>query len=378
VSPSRSEQQRVLICGGGVIGTTIAYYLGLRDVEATVVERTSVGNASSGKSGGFLAYDWCRGTVVDAMAKRSFGLHAELAEKLRDELGLDWGYRRLDTLSVAASERRDFSSLANLPSPDWIASRAAVHSQIGSESTTAQIHPEEFTRAMMKSAESRGAQLVPGVVDGLLLSDDGRRVNGVIIDGEPVEADAVVVAMGPWSILACQWLPLPAVYGLKGHSLVFRFEPSEPRALFVELETESGNVETPEIVPRPDGTTYVCGITEEPPLPVDPAHVSVDPDHSERLRSMTERVCPELGRADILAEQACYRPVTIDGTPLIGKVPGVDGAYVATGHSVWGMLNAPATGEAMAELIVDGEATSTDLTPFDPSRLSPIDPTELS
>jgi glycine/D-amino acid oxidase-like deaminating enzyme len=42
--------------------------------------------------------------------------------------------------------------------------------------------------------------------------------------------------------------------------------------------------------------------------------------------------------------------------PLIGAVPGIEGAYVATGHSVWGMLNAPATGEAMSELILDGAA----------------------
>ena len=55
-----------------------------------------------------------------------------------------------------------------------------------------------------------------------------------------------------------------------------------------------------------------------------------------------------------MRRQACYRPVTDDGLPLIGRVPGMAGAYVATGHGPWGMLNAPATGLAMAELIVDG------------------------
>ena len=62
-----------------------------------------------------------------------------------------------------------------------------------------------------------------------------------------------------------------------------------------------------------------------------------------------------------------------DGLPLIGRVPGVAGAY-ATGHSVWGILNAPATGEAMAELIVDGVAHKVDLRPFDPSRLPQVQP----
>ena len=50
---------------------------------------------------------------------------------------------------------------------------------------------------------------------------------------------------------------------------------------------------------------------------------------------------------------------------------------MATGHSVWGILNAPATGEALAELIADGGARSPDLTPFDPTRLQPLDPSLL-
>ena len=56
---------------------------------------------------------------------------------------------------------------------------------------------------------------------------------------------------------------------------------------------------------------------------------------------------------------------------MIGPVSDVKGAYVATGHSVWGILNAPATGEAMAELILDGRASTLDLTAFFPGRMQP-------
>ena len=55
---------RVLICGGGVIGASIAYFLSRRGVEATVIERTGLACAASGKSGGFLAFDWCDGTQL--------------------------------------------------------------------------------------------------------------------------------------------------------------------------------------------------------------------------------------------------------------------------------------------------------------------------
>jgi glycine/D-amino acid oxidase-like deaminating enzyme len=87
---------------------------------------------------------------------------------------------------------------------------------------------------------------------------------------------------------------------------------------------------------------------------------------------------PILARAPVLASQACFRPVTADGLPLIGAVPGAKGAYVATGHSVWGILNAPATGEAMAELILNGAAGSVDLSPLDPARLTALDPDRIS
>jgi glycine/D-amino acid oxidase-like deaminating enzyme len=62
---------------------------------------------------------------------------------------------------------------------------------------------------------------------------------------------------------------------------------------------------------------------------------------------------------------------------LIGAVQGAGGVYVATGHSVWGILNAPATAEAIAELILDGAAREIDLAPFDPARLPPRDPAGL-
>jgi glycine/D-amino acid oxidase-like deaminating enzyme len=80
------------------------------------------------------------------------------------------------------------------------------------------------------------------------------------------------------------------------------------------------------------------------------------------------RVSHALAAARIERRQACYRPVTDDGLPLIGRVPDTRGAYVATGHGPWGILNGPATGFALAELIATGAARSIDLRAFDPAR----------
>lgn len=354
---------RVLICGGGVIGACTAYFLSRMRVEAVVIERTGVACAASGKSGGFLALDWCDDTPLAPLARRSFALHAELAAQIGA-----WGYRRLDTLGIVASARRRLRSSAT-GLPDWVAREALLQQQLGTSRTTAQIHPEQFTRGMMDAAVARGARVLTGEVTGLVRSADEQRVTGVLVDGAPVEADAVVIALGPWSLLACQWLPLPMIYGLKGHSVVLRTDATvSPHALFVEYEAEDGMVHAPEVFPRPDGTTYICGLSSEAPLPLDPEDVTTDAGAQAKLRAMIRTFAPALADAEVVAAQACYRPVTRDGLPLMGSVPGVAGAYVATGHSVWGMLNAPATGEAIAELIT-GASTTVDLAAFNPARL---------
>ena len=272
---------RVLICGGGVIGASIAYFLSRKGVEPVVIERTGIACAASGKSGGFLALDWCDGSPVAPLARRSFELHAALATEFEGK----WGYRRLDTLSIAASARRRLGRSASSALPDWVAPDALLQQRLGTPATTAQVDPAAFTRGLMGAAIDRGARLHIGRVSGVARSADERRVTGVVVDGEVLEGDAVVIAMGPWSVLAAEWLPLPTIYGLKGNSLIFRSSrPVSPHALFVECEAEDGSVDSPEVFPRPDGTVYVCGLSSEAPLPADPDAVVPDPGAHERLR----------------------------------------------------------------------------------------------
>jgi glycine/D-amino acid oxidase-like deaminating enzyme len=354
---------RVLICGGGVIGASIAYFLGCRRVQPIVIERTGLACAASGKSGGFLALDWCDGTPLEPLARRSFALHAGLAERI----GGDWGHRSLTTYGGLVSAQTRHGGPAH--EIHWVSDHVTLTQELGSPQTTAQVHPGQFTAALMHTAEAQGAELRMGQVTGVLRDRSGAKVTGVQVDGEVIEGDAVVIAMGPWSILARRWLPLPGVFGLKGHSLVFETGTRiPPEALFLECQEGMGAVSSPEVFPRADGTTYVCAISSDSPLPVDPAAVTPDPGAIERLQGICVQLSPVLAKSKVLAQQACYRPVTQDGLPLIGPVSGVEGAYVATGHSVWGILNAPATGEAMTELIVEGRARAVDLTPFDPGR----------
>lgn len=358
---------KVIICGGGIIGAATAYFLSRRGVAATVVERSGVANAASGKAGGFLALDWCDGSLLEPLARRSFILHQRLAE----EGFAEWGYRRVATYGGRSDARTRQRPRPGFSPAAWVAPTVAVDQKLGSLATTAQVDPAALTRGLMGAAGAAGASVVAGTVTGIR-RDGAGDVNGVEVDGEVMEADAVVLALGPWSLLATRWLPLPAVYAIKGHSVLYRTGRDVPaEALFLQARMRSGEVLTPEIFPRADGTTYVSAISSEAPLPLDPASVEPDDGAFARIEAVAQEISPVFAPDRIVARQACFRPVTVDGLPLIGSIPDAPGAYVATGHSVWGILNGPATGEAMADLLVDGEASALDLIPFDPARLPP-------
>jgi len=354
--------RHVVVCGAGVIGASVAHFLAQRGVTVTVVERSGVACAASGKSGGFLAADWCDGTPLEPLARASFALHARLA----DELGVDYGYRRVETFAMAARERGDMRAGHRVPPPSWLDGSGAMLGVLGSTETTAQIHPARFTSALIDVARARGCTVRSGVVEAVDVRDGVAQ--GVHVDGATLAADAVVLALGPWTSRVAHGLALPAVYGLKGYSVTLKAPEAPAHALFLEYRTADGRALEPEIFPRPDGDVYVCGMADPQPLPESADGVKIDDAACDVLARAAGRVSTVLASATITRRQACYRPVTDDGLPLIGRVPGVSGAYVATGHGPWGMLNAPATGLALAELIVDGAAKVVDLRAYDPAR----------
>lgn len=113
-------------------------------------------------------------------------------------------------------------------------------------------------------------------------------------------------------------------------------------------------------------------MSAEEEVPDDPEQIVGNPEAIAVLKRVAKTVSSQLGEgeAEVKAEQACFLPCTDDSVPVIGEVPGIRGCYVATGHSCWGILNGPATGAAMAELVLDGRATIVDLTVFSPARFA--------
>ena len=133
--------------------------------------------------------------------------------------------------------------------------------------------------------------------------------------------------------------------------------------------------------PRPNGETYICGIggsdyvsgarlrpggdTESQEL------VAADPKRVAAARAAFAGISRMAGGGEPDVRQACMRPCAPDALPIMGPVPDVRGAFLACGHNCWGILWAPVSGAAMAELIVDGKASCVDLAPFSLDRFQP-------
>jgi len=345
------------------MGSSTAYHLAKKGVAATVIERCGIACAASGRAGGFLARDWCGSGPLGMLARASFDLHMELSKTFTD-----CDYRRVNTLSMEVNPGG--KKLTTAPLPSWIDGGIESMSKLGSTDTTAQVHPYKLSNAFIKAASELTNTIVRiGVVEQVVITDG--KVTGVKVgEGELIPADVVVITMGPWTGQARKWFPsLAPVYGDPAHSLVLRPKPNTTEitadALFTEFHGRGG-ITAPEIYPRPDGTVYVCGSGEKPKLPEDPQEIKSSEKTRDSLHKAASSICSHLADAEIVRYDCCFLPCPTGRLPMIGRIPGVEGAYVAAGHTCWGILNGPATGACLAELIVDGKCSLVDLSAFDP------------
>ncbi|KAJ8599322.1 hypothetical protein CTAYLR_005341 [Chrysophaeum taylorii] len=373
----KTTPAKVVIAGGGVMGCSTAYCLAKNHgISSVVVDRVGVAAAASGRAGGFLARSWNDGAPTQELTHRSFELHAELGEELKAfaESG-STDYRRLtcEAVSVASGGRPSNAKLKNV---DWVDLGALGSQHMGNESGIAQVHPRKFCDALMRGAtELAGSKTRVARATGL--RTEGNKVTGLVVDdGEVIEADAVVVALGPWSHVVgrpptetqCDtkgWGvdAMPPVVGTKYHAVLLQSPRVLSQAVFFQ------GMGDPEVYPRPDGEVYVTGFPERAAIVEDlPGETKVLDEVCDRLISTIDQVSTELRGARVNGKQACHLPAAPDGVPLIGAIPGLDGAFAATGHGCWGILLSPATGEAMADLIATGTATKVDLSAFDPAR----------
>lgn len=375
------RERRIVIIGGGIIGCTTAYYLtrhpvfSRTDVHITLLEASTIAAGASGKAGGLVA-KWAYPRELSLI---SFSEHERLAN-LHDGTN-KWGWRKVACGQWEGRARQKLSGHSgntkgglharvktrstSMPADlDWVDEELTdAYKPLAASGETAQVHPYEFTTSMIKLAQMyapekleviEGAKVISIEKKQVLDNKTQQQVAGVVYalsnsHSVHIPADIVILAAGPWSPRLLHGLPITAI---RAHSIVF--EPSasiSPHVLFTSIYDDTGEENTPEIYPRPHNRVYVCGPGDDEPLPELAADVKTSSDAVTKLRKLVQDISPRLRDGKVELEQACFLPL---GGPIIGAVDEVPGLIVATGHTCWGICNAPATGKAVAELVMDG------------------------
>jgi glycine/D-amino acid oxidase-like deaminating enzyme len=363
----------------------------------TILEASEIAGGASGKAGGLLAL-WA---YPSSIVPLSYRLHEELA---KEHGGKErWGYREVNCGQVVAEAQSakaaskkgaadavsldkrsgkamDMLKAAGIPDDlDWFdPGTLKMYEDMAGPRKTAQVHPYLFTTSMAKLAEEKGASVVLGSVTKITSSSEG--VNGVTYTdkatgkSETLQATDVIVSAGPWSQRVFPPAPIEA---LRAHSVAIRpTRPVSAYTLFTNIAMPAGSggrrekVLSPEIYARPDETVYACGEGDTTvTLPETTASVAVDQSRCQAILDAIGSVSSELRDGEVLVRQACYLPLVSGGRggPLIGKT-NIDGLYLATGHTCWGIQNAPGTGKLISELVFDGEAKSASIGNLDPRK----------
>jgi D-amino-acid dehydrogenase len=218
------------------------------------------------------------------------------------------------------------------------------------------VRPETLSEAYVARIRAFGGE-VREHVEVIGPARDKGRLRGVETAGGTIAADQVLLAAGAWTGLVAQRFgPRLPVQAGKGYSITVAASPAFQRPLYLG-DAKVGS--TPfEGAYRFAGTMELSGINER-----------LDRRRLEGIRRVIGRFFREPLAERSAVDWVGMRPLTPDGLPMLGRAPGHDNLFVATGHAMLGITLAPATGRVMAELMT-GMPPSTGLGPFEPGRFS--------
>ena len=388
-----------VVIGGGIIGVCVAYLLAKQGDDVCIVEQEGIASGCTGHGHGVISLvgkDFRPGPHF-TLGLASASLYPEFVASIHEDSGVDPLYHELDGISFAVIEEeetifRDF--MAREDTRDhvemrWIdvAEARELEPRLTEDAIGGvlyrhgQVDGHLLATAAATGAERLGARLVLREATGL--SVEAGRVRGVKTREGELACERVVVANGAWAHSAGEWLGFPIpVRPYHGEVLQMRLA-EEPMRIFV-LTARHGP-----LIPRRDGVLLVGSIggVSMTGADVDSAHVFDPLDRSppefddepreasrELILTQATRVMPAIEDAELLAHLAGFRPLCADRMPLIGPVPGLEGAYVATGHGTKGIHLAAATAKIIADLVATGQSElSVPLEPFLPDRFAPVE-----
>jgi glycine/D-amino acid oxidase-like deaminating enzyme len=349
----------IVIVGGGVIGASIAYHLaakGARDV--LLLERGTLGGGETHKSGGFVQTHWQNPHEV-----RLIAYAREVFRAFGERVGGDCGWVAGGYLHVTGAARepavREVHAMlqAGGLESQWLAPGElarlvpglAIDDLVGGayEPASGWASSLATTRAFADAARRHGATIRESVTVQAI-EHAGGRVTGVATSDGAIAAPVVILAAGPWTSSLHLGEPLPITIERGQVTYV------DGAVCGVGFYDEVTGLYT-----HPDGGGSLVGID----WPFE--HVTADaydrelspPYVAAALAKLAHRFPGAAGAAVVRGHVGLY-DFTPDGQPIVDGPLGLAGYYVAAGFSGVGFKSSPATGLGMAELVLDGKATT--------------------
>ena len=362
----------VVIVGGGIIGASIAYHLtkkGVRDI--LVLERDRLGSGSTGKNAGGIRLQFSSEINVK-LSQRSL----PHIERFADEIGTDPQFHQVGYLFLITEDRdvAAFEKSLAMWSRLGIPARrvtAAEAKALFKHARTDDVRFGTFCAkdgyadpsAMMNGYVARAREAGVTFVEDtavMAISCTNERVAGVRTKDGDIAARTVINAAGPWAaqVAKLAGIDLP-IEPLRRHIFVTEAVPGLDEDFPLTIEFASG------LYAHRESGGVLLGMADPNEKPG-----FDDSVNSDFMPAVVERALarfPILERTSIKTGWAGLYEDTPDKHPILGKVEGVEGFVNAAGFSGHGIMHAPATGELIAELIVDGK-TSLDISELSLSR----------
>ena len=372
----RKRTADIVIVGGGIMGTSAAYYLAERGVsDVVLVEKDLLAQATTGLSVGGIRQQFSHPANI-RLSQHSL----QVFKNFKAEFGVDIYFRAAGYLFLAQKEetwndflssvdtQRQMNAPVEVLSPEEIKHRwpyLRVDDLKGGTFGPEDGYADPYLVAMGFADQARklGVRIQEKTeVTGIRVKSG--RVEGVETSDGLISAPVVVDVAGPWGGEVAR------MAGIKLPVKPFR------RQVFATSPFDAIPKPVPMVIDQ-DVTFYFRG--EEPNIlmgmsdPDEPSsfHTHVDRDFMERVTEAAVFRAPILEKAEIIRGWGGLYTITPDDNPVIGVIPAVEGFICAIGFSGHGFQQGPAVGLILSELILDGH-TEFDLKPFAYDRFDDI------
>ena len=371
----RARTSDVVIIGGGIIGLAVACSLSRERLRVCLVERGAIGREASWAAAGYLTFQGSSarpGPRLD-LTRASFQMYEGWLGELAEQTPAETGFWRSGLFELCLTEAEVLEAQARAGwqraagyRVEWLdaATTRRRHPHLAPGlpvlgglllPEVAQVRPPRLLRALAAAARHLGVEVLEES-PVTAISRRGDRVTGVFLaDGTHLSAPIVVNAAGSWASQLAPEMAVMPVRPVKGTIVLLEVAAQPSREILVSSQGS--------LYPRPDNRLLLGATVEDAGY-----------DKRVRLGALQKLVqqgvglVPMLENASVITAWAGLRPFSHDNLPYLGAVPGLDGAYAATGHYRSGILLAPITGRLMADIIL-GRPPLLPLAPYAVTRL---------